>query len=435
MSIARKLSLVAILIAVIGSIWYLEGIKAYPGAGGAGGKEIDVTALLGNSTTSIAAGEANSSAPGSGTPLAEASSALQGGSGEAAGGRDTSSLSSLSPGETAALRALSVSDQAAGDQPAIEIADPTGFINVSSSFRLANEIGHRVVLLDFWTYSCINCVRTIPFLNAWYQKYAPYGLVIVGIHTPEFAFEKNINNVRNAVAEYGIHYPVILDSNYGTWNAYNNLYWPHEYLIDMAGYIVHNQIGEGGYTSTETEIQTLLRQRAEILGLDPNAIPTSTVGITPQNLSGIESPETYFGAARNSSLANGNYFTNGTQTLTAPADTSAITTNYLYLGGTWNFADQYATNLTAGATVTFRYAAGKVYMVAAGAPGGTVVEVMQDGAPISAADAGSDVHNGTVTVTGDGLYNLVNDASGSGTHTLELIIESPGLQAYTFTFG
>ncbi len=417
MSTAKKISLIAILLVVIGSIWYLESIKAYPGAGGAGSREIAVTTLLGNATATAAV--PGTSAPASDTQAPSAAPAL----------------ASLDATETAALRALAAADQAAGDQPAIEIADPTGFINASSSFRLANEIGRRVVLLDFWTYSCINCVRTIPFLNAWYGKYAPYGLVVVGIHTPEFDFEKNIANVRSAVAEYGIRYPVILDSNYGTWDAYNNLYWPHEYLIDMAGYIVHNQIGEGNYVETENVLQQLLRQRARILGLDPAAVPTSTVALAPQNLGGVQSPETYFGAARNSSLANGNYFTNGTQTLTAPANAGTVKTNYLYLGGTWDFHDQYATNASAGATVTFQYVAGKVYMVAAGAPGGTVVQVLQDGAPISAADAGSDVHDGTVTVTGNGLYNLVNNASGAGKHTLELIVESPGLQAYTFTFG
>ena len=417
MNTAKKISLIAILLVIIGSIWYLESIKAYPGAGGAGSREIAVTALLGNATATAAV--PGTSAPASDTGAPSAAPAL----------------ASLDATETAALRALAATDQAAGDQPAIEIADPTGFINASSSFRLANEIGRRVVLLDFWTYSCINCVRTIPFLNAWYGKYAPYGLVVVGIHTPEFDFEKNIANVRSAVAEYGIRYPVILDSNYGTWDAYNNLYWPHEYLIDMAGYIVHNQIGEGNYVETENVLQQLLRQRARILGLDPAAVPTSTVALAPQNLGGVQSPETYFGAARNSSLANGNYFTNGTQTLTAPANAGTVKTNYLYLGGTWDFHDQYATNASAGATVTFQYVAGKVYMVAAGAPGGTVVQVLQDGAPISAADAGSDVHDGTVTVTGNGLYNLVNNASGAGKHTLELIVESPGLQAYTFTFG
>jgi thiol-disulfide isomerase/thioredoxin len=422
MSTAKKISLIAVILAVIGSIWYLERIKAYPGAGGAGSQEVDVNALLANGSSSAAAAAESSTASGTAATAGTGATGVPNG------------VAALSAGEKSALRTLAAQDKLLGDQPAIEIADPTGFINAPSSFRIANEVGSKVVLLDFWTYSCINCVRTIPYLNAWYQKYAPYGLEIVGIHTPEFDFEKQISNVRAAVAQYGIHYPVILDSKYGTWNAYNNLYWPHEYLIDMAGYIVHDQIGEGNYAETETEIQKLLRERAQVLGLDPNAIPTSTVDITPQNLNGIQSPETYFGAERNSSLADGEYFTNGTQTLTAPAE-SDMKANYLYLGGTWNFADQYAENTSAGATVTFKYVSGKVYMVAAGAPAGTVVDVMQDGAPVSAADAGSDVHDGKVTISANKLYNLVNNADGDGTHTLELIVESPGLQAYTFTFG
>ena len=340
----------------------------------------------------------------------------------------------LSDGEKTSLNQLASADKAAGDQPAIEIADPTGFINVAPGFKLSSIIGQKVILLDFWTYSCINCVRTIPYLNAWYQKYAASGLEIVGIHTPEFDFEKDITNVQNAVAEYGIHYPVVLDSNYGTWNAYNNLYWPHEYLIDMAGYIVHDQVGEGNYGETEAEIQKLLTQRAQILGLDPSTIPTSTVNITPSNLNEIQSPETYFGAERNSLLENGTMMTNGNQTLTAPT-ASTIQPNQLYLGGTWDFEDQYATNVDAGATITYKYDAGNVYMVAAGAASGTTVEVMQDGAPISAADAGTDVHNGAVVISGNRLYNLVKNADGGGEHTLQLIVETPGLQAFTFTFG
>ena len=164
------------------------------------------------------------------------------------------------------LAALAAADKQAGYPPAIEIADPTGFINASSSFRLANLIGKDVILLDFWTYSCINCIRTIPYLNAWYQRYHDQGLEIVGIHTPEFDFEKDISNVQAAIMKFGIQYPVVLDSNYGTWTAYGNLYWPHEYLIDMAGYIVHDQIGEGNYSETEQEIQKLLAERSAILG-------------------------------------------------------------------------------------------------------------------------------------------------------------------------
>lgn len=417
MSTSKKIVFVVILLAVVGSIWYLESLKVQPMSSGQSAQVIDVNTLLSNATTTsgIATGTTgNATDTVANTP--------------------TIPTVALTDGEKATIEQLAATDKAAGDQPAIEITDPTGFINVAPGFTLSSIIGQRVVLLDFWTYSCINCVRTIPYLNAWYQKYEPYGLTIVGIHTPEFDFEKDIANVENAVQEYGIHYPVVLDSDYGTWNAYNNLYWPHEYLIDMAGYIVHNQVGEGSYPETEAEIQTLLQQRAQILGLDPSLVPTSTVNLAAANLNEIQSPETYFGAERNSLLANGEYFTNGDQTLTAPA-VSTVQLNQLYLGGTWDFEDQYATNLTPGATITYEYDAGDVYMVAAGAATGTTMEVMQDGAPISAADAGSDVHNGEVVISGNRLYNLVKNANGGGVHTLQLIVETPGLQAYTFTFG
>jgi len=202
----------------------------------------------------------------------------------------------------------------------------------------------------------------------------------------------------------------------------------------MAGYIVHDQVGEGSYDETEAEIQKLLAQRDQILGTSTASIPSSTVGIAPANLNEIQSPETYFGAARNSLLANGVAMTNGDQTLTAPV-ASAIQLNQLYLSGKWDFEDQYATNLAAGATITYEYDAGNVYIVAAGASGGTVVDVMQDGQPINSADAGADVHNGKIVISGNKLYNIIKNADGGGEHTLQLIVETPGLQAFTFTFG
>jgi thiol-disulfide isomerase/thioredoxin len=397
MSTSKKIAFAAVVIVAVGSIWYLESIKVHSVPSGQPAQAINI----GNASSTTASSSGNVV---------------------------------LSSSSQIALAQLAAADKAAGDEPAVEIVDPTGFINVSSTFTLGSLIGKKPVLLDFWTYSCINCVRTIPYLNAWYQKYQSSGLVIVGIHTPEFEFEKNIANVQNAVTQYGIKYPVILDSNMGTWNAYNNLYWPNEYLIDMAGYIVHNQVGEGNYPDTEAAIQHVLQQRATILGLDPDTIPTGTVNVATANLNEIQSPETYFGAERNSLLANGTVMTNGDQTLSAPS-VSTIQPNQLYLGGAWDFEDQYATNLAAGATITYEYDAGKVYMVAAGAPTGTVVDVMQDGQPISAADAGSDVQNGTITISANKLYNLVNNADGGGEHTLQLKVETPGLQAYTFTFG
>ena len=403
MSNTKNAILAVVVVLIVGAIWYLESVKVHPTTSG-GGQTIGISSL--QTTT--------------------------------ANGSGTSAVSpATSASVSAALAALDDADREQGYKPAIEIAGPTGFVNASSDFRLANLIGKQVILLDFWTYSCINCVRTIPYLNAWYQKYESDGLTIVGVHTPEFEFEKNLANVQAAVAQYGIHYPVVLDSNYGTWNAYNNLYWPHEYLIDMAGYIVHDQVGEGNYAETEAQIQKALMERAVILGMDSNAISNSTASVSAVAPSAGEmSPETYFGAERNTYLANGTPMVNGTQVFQAPQGPTLVA-DKLYLSGSWTFDDQYATNNASGTKVIYEYQAGKVYFVASAAdPASPVtVQVLQDGKPLTAAAAGSDVHNGILTISTSRLYNIVSNPDGTRMHTLELIIQSPGLQAYTFTFG
>jgi thiol-disulfide isomerase/thioredoxin len=385
--------LIVVVVVIVGAIAYLESMKVHPSGSGAT-QAINVPSSAAGSTV---------------------------------GGASSSTI-------TASLSAIAAADAKAGDQPAVEIEDPTGFINASSTFTLSSLIGKKVILLDFWTYSCINCIRTLPYLTAWYQKYQNDGLVVVGIHTPEFDFEKNITNVQAAVQQYGITYPVVLDSNYGTWDAYGNLYWPHEYLIDIAGYIVHDQIGEGNYAETEGVIQQLLAQRATVLGESGANIPTSTVNVALANLSGINSPETYFGAARNQYLANGTPSAPGVQNLSIASSPNPAL-NQLYLGGTWDFADQYATNQSAGAKIVYQYDSAKMYFVASGAATGTTVQVLQDGKPVTAANEGSDVKNGVLTVAGSRLYSIINNPDGAGVHTLELIVNQPGLQAFTFTFG
>jgi thiol-disulfide isomerase/thioredoxin len=384
--------LFAAIVFVVAAIWYLEMKKVHPVSPGPGAQSIAIT----TTSTSVT----------------------------------VSSSTSVKP--TLTLAALAAADRRAGYSPAMEIVDPTGFVNATSGFRLGNLIGKQVILLDFWTYSCINCLRTIPYLNAWYSRYHDQGLQIVGMHTPEFDFEKDIGNVSAAVAKYGIQYPVVLDSDYGTWNAYNNLYWPNEYLIDMAGYIVHNQVGEGNYADTESAIQNALAERDAILGIASASEPASPVFVPSSVISGglSMSPETYFGFARNEYLANGVAGGAGIQNLTAPTNINA---NSLYLVGKWNFTDQYATNEATGTRIIYRYHAGKVYIVAS-APQGVTLEVLQDGKPVTDA-AGSDVVNGKVFIKESRLYNLINNPNGSGTHTLELIMDSPGLQAFTFTFG
>jgi thiol-disulfide isomerase/thioredoxin len=329
---------------------------------------------------------------------------------------NTATNSNTAVSDRSAIRA-----QKATEYPrAKELTDPTGFIN-SAPFKLSDIVGKKVVLIDFWTYSCINCVRTIPYLNAWYAKYKDLGLEIIGVHTPEFDFEKDYDNVSKAVQQLGIKYPVILDSNMGTWNAYQNIYWPAEYLIDIDGFIVHNSIGEGSYSETEQAIQKALQERNLALGIT-TPIPSSIVNpsdVITMDSSKIQSQETYFGSARNGYLGNGNKNVTGTQALSIPSN---IQPDTLYLDGTWNFQDQYAENTSNTAKITYEYNAKNVYMVAS-STNGVPIKIFQDGKLIN-----------TITIQGNKLYNLIQ-GSDYGEHTLQIEIDGAGLQAYTFTFG
>jgi cytochrome c biogenesis protein CcdA/thiol-disulfide isomerase/thioredoxin len=315
-----------------------------------------------------------------------------------------------------------------------EIADPTGFVN-ASSIKIGDLVGKKVILVDFMTYSCINCIRTFPYLNAWYDKYRDQGLEIVGIHTPEFAFEKNLDNVRSAIQRYGIKFPIVLDNNYGTWNAYGNQYWPRKYLIDINGKVVYDHIGEGGYDETEEKIQELLRDKLTYDHQAVNAIPSGTVQVQAQAApTGGQSPETYFGSDRNSYLANGAAGRAGTQTLTRP---TTLKPDALYLSGTWKFEGEHAATVSSKAQVFYNYTAQNVYFVSS-ANKPVRVKVLLDGKPLTREQAGSDIRfegdQSYATIQEERLYNLVKDTP-SGEHTLELEAQSAGLKAYTFTFG
>ncbi len=151
--------------------------------------------------------------------------------------------------------------------PYIEIINPAGFVNTNDQpIALSDYVGKQVILLDIITYSCVNCQRTFPHVNAWYEKYKDDGLVVIGLHTPEFAYEKDKANVEKAMKEFGITFPVVLDNDYATWNALGNRFWPRMYLIDIHGNIVYDHIGEGAYTETENKIKELLKERATVLG-------------------------------------------------------------------------------------------------------------------------------------------------------------------------
>ncbi len=312
-----------------------------------------------------------------------------------------------------------------------EITTPDGFINTDGkSITIGEFVGKKVVLLDIWTYSCINCQRTTPYLNAWYEKYKDKGLVIIGLHTPEFEFEKVYQNVLDATKRLGINYPVVLDNDYSTWNAYQNRFWPRKYLIDIDGYVVYDHIGEGGYEETEKKIQELLEERARILENETTGVSDSlAVAEVPLITIATQSPETYFGSLRNGRLANGMPGDSGTQTFSLP---KTITRNALYLGGAWNITTEFA-EAVSDASVVYTYNAKEVYIVA-DADVSIEVEVLQDGAPVGVS-GGEDVRTGgIVTMKESRLYKLIRNQE-PGEHTLELKIKGKGLRLYAFTFG
>ncbi len=301
-----------------------------------------------------------------------------------------------------------------------ELVSPDGYINTDGTPITLASLRGKVVLLDVWTYSCINCQRTLPYIKAWYDKYKSQGLEIIGIHTPEFSFEKVLQNVQDAITRFGIKYPVVLDNEYKTWNAYGNQYWPRKYLVDMDGFIVYDHIGEGEYDVTEKAIQKALLERSQRLGTDMSAPPVTInpAGKIDFNGSLVGSPETYFGSDRNEFLENGTQGKAGMQKLALP---STFKGNALYLGGSWNFSPEYVEN-TGGGEVVFKYKSKNVYMVASSDEGADM-EVWIDGKLSK-----------TVHVKENRLYTLIEGTDYSE-HTMELKIQKPGIKAFTFTFG
>jgi thiol-disulfide isomerase/thioredoxin len=297
---------------------------------------------------------------------------------------------------------------------------------------LASLRGH-VVLVDFWTYSCINCIRTLPYLNSWYAKYHGDGFVILGIHTPEFPFEHSAGNVQAAINQNGIRYPVAQDNNYATWNAYGNQYWPAEYLVDGQGRLRFIAFGEGDYSGKEAAIRSLLQETgARALG--------GMAHVHAEEPSADITPESYLGSQRAARFVNG-AITNGLHEYQARSGMLAL--NHLQYAGRW-LITATAANSLAGATLQVRFRARRVFIVAgrAGA-GGPIrpdtaaasrpITVELDGHRIPGRFAGADVRNGTVRVSFDGLYRLVA-LTRVETHTLTLRF-APGINAYSFTFG
>jgi cytochrome c biogenesis protein CcdA/thiol-disulfide isomerase/thioredoxin len=282
------------------------------------------------------------------------------------------------------------------------------------------ELRGKVVLIDFWTYSCINCQRTLPYLTSWWEKYHDKGLVIIGVHSPEFEFEKEEKNVKKAIEDFQIKYPVMQDNDFATWRAYDNLYWPAKYFIDKNGVIRHTHFGEGEYDESEKIIQDLLKETGAKNVTDEINNPTYTIA------SGT--PETYLGYARLKNFASPEPIQFDTfANYSKPAD---LLDNDVAYEGKWLISDEYA-NPQKGSKLHLNFAAKEVFLVMRPTGQPAKMKVLVDGKP---QYFGEDNKNGVVTITSDSLYKLIK-LETPGRHILQIEFEDNNAQLYAFTFG
>lgn len=379
-------------------------------------------------------------------------------------GLDTGFLSQISYASTTSFEqhVLDRLDAARGPEQKVELAEKTaatapdgdaatmrpalpvegtapsldGAVEWLNSPPLAREdLRGKVVLIDFWTYSCINCIRTLPYVRAWAEKYRDQGLVVIGVHAPEFAFEKKIDNVRQAVAGFKIEYPVAIDNDYRIWRAFDNSYWPAHYLIDAKGQIRYHHFGEGEYRETEEAIQDLLREAGSTGASPAETVTPETKGAEAgADMSHMLSGETYVGYRQARGFAS-----NETMRADAPRDYSvtAPALNEWGLSGEWTVGAEAATLDAANGGITYRFSARDLHLVLGPVDSGKPVrfQVTVDGHP-PGPDHGADTDaNGNGVVTSTRLYQLVRQSGTVTAKTFTIRFLDPGVQAYAFTFG
>jgi cytochrome c biogenesis protein CcdA/thiol-disulfide isomerase/thioredoxin len=330
---------------------------------------------------------------------------------------------------------INISDSTSDGVPSAlpDLSGATAWIN--SAPLTPDSLRGKVVLVDFWTYSCINCLRTLPYIKAWNEKYKNSGLVILGVHTPEFPFEKDESNVRKAVHDLGITYPVAMDNDYRIWRSFNNQYWPADYLVDATGRIRFHHFGEGGYEESEQQIRTLLQEanRQPLPGATATIAATGTEAAPDSN--DVQSPETYVGYQRAENFASSGGFEEDAPHLYRTP--TQLKLNEWALAGKWLDEGQIATALAPGTSITYRFHARDLHLVLGPAKDGTPVRfrVTIDGkAP--GADHGMDTDaDGYGVVTENRLYQLIRQKGSIRDRTFRIEFLAPGAQAYSFTFG
>ena len=279
----------------------------------------------------------------------------------------------------------------------------------------------KVVLIDFWTYTCINCIRTLPYLKSWNEKYKDKGLVIIGVHTPEFEFEKNIKNVQKAVSDFKITYPVMQDNDYATWGAYDNQYWPAHYLIDKNGNVRDTHFGEGAYDETEEMIQKLLKETGAQIK-DKIANPEYSIDTM--------SPETYLGYSRIGTFASKETISYDKKTKYTLPNTLSL--NSFAFEGYWNVGEQ-TTKAYKGSIIEYHFQAKDVYLVI-NTNSNSEIQVSLDGKVVDTSTEGTDVKQGTIVVESNRLYHLIKLPKAED-HILRLQFLDDNASVYAFTFG
>lgn len=298
----------------------------------------------------------------------------------------------------------------------------------------AESLRGKVVLVDFWTYSCINCLRTLPYVKAWAEKYRDQGLVVIGVHSPEFAFERDISNVTKEAKKLGVTYPIAIDNNFSIWQAFNNQYWPAHYFIDANGHIRYMHFGEGNYAESERVIQELLRQ-AGAKNVNDGLASVAGKGVE-QAASGMNdiSPETYLGYQRAENFASGSVSQD------QPADyhdPMALPLNAWGLEGRWNIGGEHITLVGEKGRIVYQFRARDLHLVLGPGDNGQPVgfKVLLDGKPPQRLHGSDVAPDGSGTISDQRLYQLIRQTDGSGEHTFSIEFDKPGATAFAFTFG
>lgn len=300
---------------------------------------------------------------------------------------------------------------------------------------VSSELRGRVVLVQFWTFTCINWLRTAPYIRAWAQRYEPYGLTVVGVHTPEFDFERDVDNVRRAVADRAISYPVAVDSEYAVWRAFDNHYWPALYIADTDGALRHHVFGEGGYARSERIVQRLLADAGHA-GWGTDLVSVHGDGAEAEaDWDELRSPETYFGYARGENLASpGAVVLNQRQTYRRPA---TLHLNQWALDGEWTIRAEAAVANEPGAVLAFRFRARDLNLVLAPAPGAGPAryQVLLDGQPPGAAHGVDTDERGSGILDEGRMHQVIRQRGAIEDRTLEISLLDPGVEIYVVTFG